>query len=107
MKFCYAICCSKNLIAATRAEGGAFLALHSLILPSRAIFVLLIPWSPKIAQKWFFIQNLHMDLSFQEKTSPPSARVAAMRFLLQQIAKQNFIERNTLKTFYEIFLKHT
>ena len=41
------------------------------------------------------------------KTSPPSARLAAMRFLLQQIAKQNLIERNTRKTFYEIFLKHT
>ena len=32
-------------------------------------------------------QGLHYE------TSPPSARVAVMRFLLQQIAKQNFIER--------------
>ena len=30
-------------------------------------FVLQISWLPKIVQKWFCIQNLRMDLSFQEK----------------------------------------
>ena len=30
-------------------------------------FVLQISQPPKIAEKWFCIQNLHMDLSFQEK----------------------------------------
>ena len=30
-------------------------------------FVLQISWPPLIAQKWFCIQNVRMDLSFQEK----------------------------------------
>ena len=30
-------------------------------------FVLWISWSPNIAHKWFCIQNLSIDLSFQEK----------------------------------------
>ena len=34
---------------------------------SEPYFALLISWSPKIAQKWFCIQNLRLDLSFQEK----------------------------------------
>jgi len=38
---------------------------------SEPYFVLLISWSPKIEQKWFCIQNLRMDLSFQEKKANP------------------------------------
>ena len=34
---------------------------------SESYFVLQISQSPNIAQKWFYIQNLHMDLSFQKK----------------------------------------
>ena len=34
---------------------------------SESYFVLQISQSPNIAQKWFCIQNLHMDLSFQKK----------------------------------------
>ena len=34
---------------------------------SESIFVLQISQPPKITQKWFCTQNLHMDLSFQKK----------------------------------------
>ena len=44
-----------------------------------------------------------------DKTSPPSAREAAMRSMQNKIAPQNFIIHfgNTLETLFEILLKHT
>ena len=76
-------------------------------------------FDPELSQAGFnyikdlFPENQSLEnfngLGLRNITSPPSARVAAMRSMQNKIAQQNFIKhfRSTLKTLFEMFLKNT
>ena len=44
-------------------------------------FVLQISQPPKVAQKWFCIQNVHMDLSFQQKKTAWNSVIWFLRYI--------------------------
>ena len=59
------------------------------------LFVLQISQLPKVAQNWFCIQNLHMELSFQMKKKDFEIR----SLVLEKLNKQTF-ERFFLNALY-------
>ena len=58
---------SGHLKATLRQWGPLQVSINMYLPISEPGFVLQISQPPKIAQNWFCIQNLHMDLSFQKK----------------------------------------
>ena len=56
-----------HLKAPLRLWGPIYVSMNMYLSISEHSFVVQISQPPKIAQNWFCIQNLHMDLSFQKK----------------------------------------
>ena len=61
-------------------------------------FVLQISQPPRIAQNWFYIQNFHMDLSFQKKKNDLEIFSLVPEILNKQTFERFFFKRPVVLT---------